>query len=101
MVQSKSPDGVAVLLQHGARANLKCWGDCIPETPLEAAERYLDHEPSKNLKLIIALLKDPSKASYKRKSDPETPSLSAEEKAIDRAVEVENKTGMRFQDENF
>jgi hypothetical protein len=54
-------DGVRVLLKHGADRNVGRWGDCIPESPLQAAERYPE---------ILTLLRDEHRPNYVRSGDP-------------------------------
>jgi hypothetical protein len=57
-------DGVRVLLKHGADRKVGRWGDCIPESPLQAAERYPE---------ILALLRDERRPTYVRPGDPLIP----------------------------
>ena len=58
-------DGVRVLLKHGADHQIGRWGDCIPESPLRAAERYPE---------ILALLSDEQRPTNVRPADPPIPS---------------------------
>lgn len=81
-------EGVNILLKHGASKKVGNWGDCIPETPLQAAEK----KPQ-----IKALLTRKQKPEYTRKTEPEIPALSDEEKQINKKGEIRDNTGLMFQ----
>ncbi|WP_027001855.1 hypothetical protein [Hugenholtzia roseola] len=52
--------GVRILLKHGAKKTVGNWGDCLPTTPLEEAQRLQNQE-------IIALLQARERPTYQRK----------------------------------
>ncbi len=81
----KAPDGLRVLLKHGANRDTGRWGDGMPQSPLEAAEG----EPE-----IIALLQDPARSSYSRQSDLPLP---AADPALDKLGRIRDATGLVFQ----
>lgn len=80
-----SRDGVRVLLKHGAKRDAGLWGDGMPQTPLEAAEGKPE---------IIALLLDPARPEYSRKTDPPLPAVNAE---VEEQGRIRNEAGLVFQ----
>lgn len=86
-VRNGQEPGVRILLKHGADRRLGNWGDCLPETPLEAAAGKPE---------ILALLKHKAAAAYKRKSDPPIPEPSAVDARVNLQGEIEKSTGMVF-----
>lgn len=78
-------DGVRVLLKHGANPDVGRWGDGVPQTPLEAAEGKPE---------IMALLLEPVRPEYSRKTNPPLPSSVPETDALGR---IRDKTGLVFQ----
>jgi hypothetical protein len=95
VVQRNAPDGVRVLLKHGAKRNVGSWGDGLHESPLEVAEG----KPA-----IMALLQEPQRPSYSRRSDPPLPSpeqATADDRAVNRQGAVRDGTGLIFQTEAF
>ncbi len=85
VIHRKSSDGVRVLLKHGANRNAGLWGDGMPQTPLEAAEGQLE---------IVALLLDPARPAYSRKTDPPLPAVDP---AFDALGCIRDETGLAFQ----
>ena len=89
---SDNVEGVKVLLKHGANRSVGNWGDCIPYTPLEIAA----DKPN-----ILALLENPEKPDYQRKTEPNLPSVeSVEEQAINQQGKIRDATGLVFQINN-
>ncbi len=82
-------DGVRILLKHGADREQTTWGDALYQTPLELA-----HGRPK----IIALLEDPARPTYTRKSEPDLAKLqeTPEFQAINRQGEIRDRTGLVF-----
>lgn len=80
--------GVIILLKHGAKKNVKTWGDCLPVSAVEAA--------SKDSPEILKLLLDTAKPEYTRKTNPELPELSENDLKIIRQGEIMDKTGLVF-----
>lgn len=88
-------DGVRVLLKHGADPDLKCWGDCVPESPLEVAREGGFTE-------LVDLLNGSVPAEYTRRTEPELPQEeSARDRVINRQGEIARATGLMFQEEAF
>ena len=82
-------DGVKVLLKHGAKRDLACWGDGIEQTPLEMAQQFPE---------IVALLTSTQTPDYVRKTDPPLPQgESPDDAAVNRQGEIRDKTGVLFQ----
>lgn len=86
VIYRKAPDGLRVLLKHGANRDTGRWGDGMPQSPLEAAEG----EPE-----ILALLQDPARSSYSRQSDLPLP---AADPAFDELGRIRDDTGLAFQE---
>ena len=86
VIYRKAPDGLRVLLKHGANRDTSRWGDGMPQSPLEAAEG----EPE-----ILALLQDPARSSYSRQSDLPLP---AADPARDELGRIRDDTGLAFQE---
>ena len=84
--------GVRILLKHGADRTVGTWGDCIPQTPLEAAKDNI---------AIAALLQEKGPPEYLRSSDPMIPELIAQDEKINRQGEIADRTGMVFQVEDL
>mgnify|MGYP006275120443 CR=1 FL=1 len=85
--------GVRVLLKHGADPSVGNWGDCIPMTPMEAAEDNPE---------ILSLLLAGKRPNYERTSDPPLPEgESAADRAIRRQGEVAEQTGLVFNSDVF
>ncbi|MBR31040.1 MAG: hypothetical protein CMN77_06975 [Spirochaetaceae bacterium] len=80
--------GVRVLLKHGADRAVGTWGDCIPQTPLEAAKDNI---------AIAALLQEKGPPEYWRSSDPMIPELTVHDEKVNRQGEISEQTGMIFQ----
>jgi len=80
-----SPDGLRVLLKHGANRDVGRWGDGMPQSPLEAAA----DQPE-----ILTLLQDPARPAYNRQTDPP---LSAADPAFDELGSIRDDTGLVFQ----
>ena len=80
-----SPDGLLVLLKHGANRDVGRWGDGMPQSPLEAAA----DQPE-----ILTLLQDPARPAYNRQTDPP---LSAADPAFDELGSIRDDTGLVFQ----
>ncbi len=86
-------DGVKVLLKHGAKRDLACWGDGIEQAPLEMAQEFPE---------IIALLTSPDVPTYVRTTDPPLPqSDSPDDVAVNRQGVIRDKTGIVFQTPNL
>lgn len=80
-----SPDGLLVLLKHGANRDVGRWGDGMPQSPLEAAA----DQPE-----ILTLLQDPARPAYNRQTDPPLP---AADPAFDELGRIRDDTGLVFQ----
>lgn len=81
-------DGVRVLLKHGARRDLPCWGDGLVQTPVELAQ----DQPA-----ILALLLAPQPPDYTRTSDPPLPhSETPAVQAANRQGQIRDQTGLVF-----
>lgn len=80
-----SPDGLRVLLKHGANRDVGRWGDGMPQSPLEAAV----DQPE-----ILTLLQDPARPTYNRQTDPPLPTADP---AFDELGRIRDDTGLVFQ----
>jgi hypothetical protein len=80
-----SPDGLRVLLKHGANRDVGRWGDGMPQSPLEAAA----DQPE-----ILTLLQDPARPAYNRQTYPPLP---AADPAFDELGRIRDDTGLVFQ----
>lgn len=88
-VYTDSVDGVRVLLKHGAKKHVGSWGDCIPQTPTEAAA----DKPA-----ILALLQAETRPTYTRQTDPALPQQeSPQDNAVNRQGVIQEATGLLFQ----
>lgn len=85
VIYRKSPDGLRVLLKHGANRDTGRWGDSMPQSPLEAAAGEPD---------ILALLQDPARPIYTRQTDPPLPAVDP---AFDELGRIRDDTGLVFQ----
>lgn len=85
-------DGVRILLKHGADRNMGNLGDCIPESPLEAAAEK---------KEILALLKNEKASEYRRKTDPPLPEPNAGDQRVNGQGQIAEETGLLFQMEGL
>ena len=85
VIYRTSPDGLRVLLKHGANRDTGLWGDGVPQSPLEAAEGKPE---------ILALLQDPARPSSLRQTDPPLPAADPAFHALGRICE---DMGLAFQ----
>ena len=85
VIYRKAPDGLRVLLKHGACRDTGLWGDGMPQSPLEAAA----DQPE-----ILALLQDPAKPAYTRQTNPPLP---VADPALDELGCIRDATGLVFQ----
>lgn len=81
--------GVKVLLKHGAKRSKGNWGDCIPMSPLEAAEELKHHG-------IVKLLKSKEKPVYERTTEPEIPELTEKDRRVNQQGDIADETGLVF-----
>jgi hypothetical protein len=87
------PDGIRVLLKHGADKELASWGDCIPISPFEAAQ---------DKPVILKLLQAETPHDYTRKTDPPLPTKeTAADRALNQQGKIRNKTGLVFSPKAF
>lgn len=86
VIYRKAPDGLRVLLKHGANRDTGRWGDGMPQSPLEAA----GGEPD-----ILALLQEAARPAYSRQTDPPLP---AADPKLDELGRIRDATGLVFQD---
>jgi hypothetical protein len=86
VIYRKSPDGLRVLLKHGANRDTGRWGDGMPQSALEAAEGKPE---------ILALLQDPARPTKSRQTDPPLP---AADPALDEMGRIRDATGLAFQE---
>lgn len=87
-------DGVKVLLKHGAKRKLSAWGDGLCLSPKEIAKENGHHE-------IVRLLQSKARPEYQRKTEPEIPAETEQERVVSRQREVADQTGLMFQTEAF
>lgn len=93
-VRQNKPEGVKVLLKHGAKKSVREWGDGFQRSPLELAEEKKNKE-------IIDLLTGKTKAEYTRKADVTIPDKLLRESEMDAQDELRNKTGLVFNPKVF
>lgn len=84
VIYRKAPDGLRVLLKHGARRDTGRWGDGMPLSPLEAAA----DQPE-----ILALLQDAARPTYIRQTDPPLPAVDP---AFDERGRIHDAKGLAF-----
>ena len=86
------PDGVRVLLKHGAKRDAESWGDIgEPMTPKRAARDNPE---------ILALLRSKKRPTYTRTSEPRLPKSLLND-PVNRQGEIRDRTGLVFQVEAF
>ena len=87
-VLRNQPDGVRVLLKHGADRTRGTWGDCLPLSPEDAAAEGSE---------ILALLQAPGRPTYTRTREPRLPKMDpAELAALERQARIRDQTGLVF-----
>lgn len=92
-IYRNQPDGVRVLLKHGADKNLESWGDCAPTSPLTAAQ----DNPA-----ILKLLQAQTLPDYTRQTEPPLPiQETAADRAINQQGQVRDQTGLVFSPKAF
>jgi hypothetical protein len=82
VIYRKAPDGLRVLLKHGASRDAGRWGDGMPLSPLEAAA----DQPE-----MLTLLQDSARPTYIQQTNPPWPAVDP---ACDEWGRIREATGL-------